>query len=99
MIKLLSHLAHLEIHATDLDASVRFYEQTMGMREVMRSGDSVFLRCWGDYYTYSLVVTRAAQSGLAHMAWRTTSPEALDEAARRSPTAHREAETAKAHRG
>jgi len=83
MIKLLSHLAHLEIHATDLDASVRFYEQTMGMREVMRSGDSVFLRCWGDYYTYSLVVTRAAQSGLAHMAWRTTSPEALDEAARR----------------
>lgn len=83
MIQLLSHLAHLEITTPDLDASVRFYEEQMGMREVERDGDSVFLRCWGDYYTYSLVVTRGEQPGLAHMAWRTSSPEALEEAVRR----------------
>jgi catechol 2,3-dioxygenase len=83
MIRLLAHLAHLEVVTPDLDASVRFYEDRMGMRVVAREGDSVFLRCWGDYYTYSLIVTRGAQPALAHMAWRTTSPEALEEAARR----------------
>ncbi|MEV7636784.1 VOC family protein [Pseudarthrobacter enclensis] len=82
MIKLLSHLAHLEIASPDVDASARFYEEKFGMRIVDRLDGKVYLRCWGDYYHYSLVVVPGAEPALAAMAWRVTSPEALDTAVR-----------------
>lgn len=83
MTRLLSQLTHLEIRATDLDESVRYYEQQVGLRVVDRDADSVYLRAWGDYYTYSLVLSRGDTSGLVSMAWRTVSAEALDEAVAR----------------
>ena len=56
---------------------------SLGLDVVGEEGDSVYLRCWGDYYAYSLVLTaagraRARPRGLAHR-----SPEQLDEAVAR----------------
>ena len=82
MEKFLSHLSHLEIASPDVEASARFYEEKFGMRIVDRVEDRVYLRCWGDYYHYSLVVVPGAEPALASMAWRVSSPEALDAAAR-----------------
>jgi catechol 2,3-dioxygenase len=76
-------LSHIEVAAPDLEASVRFYEQTMGLRVVNRDQDSAYLRAWGDYYLYSVVVTRGAAPKLLNMAWRTTSEQALLDAAAR----------------
>lgn len=81
--KLLAHLSHLEITSPDVEASAAFYVEKFGMREVHRAGGNVHLRCWGDYDTYSLVVVPGAEPSLARMAWRTTSPEALEAAAAR----------------
>lgn len=84
MTNLLAHLAHLEIASTDVDASVEFYERQFGLRVVDRDEDgTTYLRCWGDYYTYSLVVSHGDEPALVNMAWRTTSAEALEEAAAR----------------
>ena len=83
MIKLLSHLAHLEITTPDVEASVRFYEEQVGLRVFAREDGKVYLRAWGDYYNYSLVISEAAEPSLAVMAWRTSSAEALEEAAKR----------------
>ncbi|MGP3534128.1 VOC family protein [Microbacterium sp. RD1] len=83
MIKLLSHLSYLEITAPDVEESVAFYEQQVGLTVVDRRDGAVYLRCWGDYYAYSLVVVPGTEPGMATMAWRTSSAEALDEAARR----------------
>ena len=47
------------------------------MQEVAREGQSVYLRCWGDYERYSLKLTEAKQAGLGHTAFRTISPQAL----------------------
>src|SRR4029453_3477574 len=63
--------------------SGRFYEEKFGMRIVDRVGDSIFLRCWGDYYHYSLVIVPGTEPVLAAMAWRVSSPEALDAAVQR----------------
>ncbi len=41
-------------------------------------GDSVYLRAFGDYERASLKLTTAAQPGIAHIAYRTHSPEALE---------------------
>ncbi|MGI9825357.1 VOC family protein [Agromyces sp. Marseille-Q5079] len=83
MIKLLSHLAHVEIAAPDPAASVAFYERLVGVRAIASEGGKTYLRSWGDYYDYSLVISHGAEPALVEMAWRTTSDEALDEAARR----------------
>jgi catechol 2,3-dioxygenase len=80
---LLSQFTHIEIRATDLEESVRYYEEMVGLRVVDRTADKVYLRAWGDYYTYSLVLTRGDESGMISMAWRTTSDEALDQAVAR----------------
>ena len=43
----------------------------------------MYLRCWGDYYAYSVVVVPGDEPSLETMAWRTSSAEALEEAAKR----------------
>lgn len=78
MSKYLSHLSHIEIYATDVEESVRFYEKKVGLTVVERSGDRVFLRCWGDYYAYSVVIRPGEASGMHRMAWRSNSDEDLD---------------------
>ena len=83
MIKLLSHLSYVSITTPNVEASVDFYEQQVGMEVVDRIDDRVYLRCWGDYYRYSLVVVPGEEPSLHTAAWRTTSPEALDEAVAR----------------
>jgi len=83
MITLLSHLSYVALTTRDVQASVDFYVTHLGMTEVARDDDRVYLRAWGDYYTYSLVIEQAEETALHSMAWRTTSREALDEAVRR----------------
>lgn len=83
MEKLLSHLAHLEIASPDVESSATFYAEKFGMRIVDRLDGAVYLRAWGDYYEYSLVVVSGPEPALTRMAWRTASPEALEVAARR----------------
>jgi len=77
----LSHLAHLEITSPDVEASAVFYEEKFGMRIVDRAEEKIYLRCWGDYYRYSLIVVPGEVASLARMAWRTNSAAALEAAA------------------
>jgi catechol 2,3-dioxygenase len=80
---LLAHLAHVELITPRLDESAKFFVHVMGLTEVKRSAESVYLRCWGDYYQYSLVLTRGNQASLGHAAWRTVGAEELIEAVNR----------------
>ena len=50
MIKLLSHLSYVEITSPDVEASVEFYVNQVGLTVVDRIDGKVYLRCWGDYY-------------------------------------------------
>lgn len=56
MIKLLSHLSYVAITTPDVEASVRFYEEQVGAKVVGRFDGRVPMRCWDDYYHYSLVI-------------------------------------------
>ncbi len=81
--RLLSSLAHVELLTPDLDKSEEFARDILGLDVVERVGDSIYLRCWGDYYLYSLVLTAADGPGLGHASWRTEGPEQLSETVRR----------------
>ena len=79
----LSHLGFLEIGSPDPAESARFYVEKFGMRIVDQQDDVYYLRCWGDHYRYSLVVSKADDASLKTMGWRTNSEEALTQAAER----------------
>jgi catechol 2,3-dioxygenase len=81
--RLLSTLSHVELITPDLEKSVEFAHDILGLDVVEQAGDSAYLRCWGDYYLYSLVLTAGDQPGLGHASWRAEGPEQLAEAARR----------------
>jgi catechol 2,3-dioxygenase len=77
---LLAHLAHVELITTNLEGSVAFFKDVVGMDEAGRDSTSVYMRCWGDYYHHSLILTPGDQPALGHGAWRTLGPEELEQA-------------------
>ena len=78
--KYLAHLAHVEILTPELDESVAFFKDVLGLIETERQGESVYLRCWGDHYRNTLILTESEKTGLGHAAWRTIGPEELEQA-------------------
>ena len=98
MIKLLSHLSYVEITSPDVEASVDFYVNQVGLTVVDRVDGAVYLRCWGDYYAYSVVVAPGDEPSLVTAAWRTSSPEALEEAAKRVEAAGIQGEWVDVHK-
>ena len=73
----LAHLAHLELLTPKPEESLNFFVNVMGMTETTRKGDSVYLRGWDDYEHHTLKLTASTVAGMGHFAFRTTSPEAL----------------------
>jgi catechol 2,3-dioxygenase len=81
--RLLSTLAHVELVTPDIEKSVEYAHDILGLDVVEQVGGSTYLRCWGDYYLYSLVLTAGDEPGLGHSSWRAEGPEQLSEAVRR----------------
>jgi catechol 2,3-dioxygenase len=73
----LAHLAHLELLTPKPEESLAFFTKIVGLHESGRSGDSVYLRAWGDYERATLKLTAAKTSGLGHVAFRTRSGQVL----------------------
>ena len=74
----LAHLAHVELLSPRPDDSLRFFVDVLGMTESGRGGDSVYLRAWDDYEHHTLKLTASRVAGMGHVAFRATSPEALE---------------------
>jgi catechol 2,3-dioxygenase len=70
----IAHAAHAELRVTDLEASREFFTEVMGLFVSGEDDDHVFLRAWQDWDHHTLKLTRAAKSGLEHMAWRVSGP-------------------------
>ena len=73
----LAHLAHIELLTPKPEESLRFFVDVMGMTPSGQDGDSVYLRGWDDYEYHTLKLTAAKAAGMGHLAFRATSPEAL----------------------
>ncbi|GAA4705742.1 catechol 2,3-dioxygenase [Brevibacillus fulvus] len=73
-----AHLGHVELLTPKPNESLHFFKEILGMEEVARQGQSVYLRGWGDYQLYSLKLTESPQAGLGHIGMRTFSPAALE---------------------
>jgi catechol 2,3-dioxygenase len=74
----IAHLAHVEMLTPKPEESLWFFVEVMGMTESARRGDSVYLRGWDDYEHHTLKLTASNASGMGHMAFRASSPQALE---------------------
>jgi catechol 2,3-dioxygenase len=74
----LAQIGHAELLTPCAADSLRFFVDLFGMEIVAQEGQSMYLRGWGDYQSYSLKLTESALPGLGHMALRAWSPEALE---------------------
>jgi len=74
----IAHLGHVELLTPKPDESLWYFSDILGMDVVHREGQSAYLRAYGDYAATTLKLTEAAQAGVGHVAWRTSSPQALD---------------------
>ena len=77
-----AQLAHVELFTPKPDDTLWFFKELLGLEESGREGQSVYLRAYEDFYHHTLKITESPQAGMGHVAWRTTSPQALERRAR-----------------
>lgn len=74
----IAHLGHVELLTPDLDGTVWFCTEILGLTETRRDGDSVHLRTYDDYELTSLMVTAHTTSGVRRTALRASGTDALE---------------------
>lgn len=72
-----AHLGHVELFTDKFDESLDFFVRVYGLKLSAMEGDSAYLRAWDDYEFHTLKLTKHDTTGVGHIAYRTSSPEAL----------------------
>jgi len=73
----ITKLGHVELRVTDLDRSLVFYTETMGLGVTEEINGSAYLRASTPHH--ELTLTQADRPGVEHYAWRVGAPEDLNE--------------------
>jgi len=72
-----AHLAHVELLTDRFEDSLDFFTRVYGLSLSHRTEHVAYLRGFDDYEFHSLKLSRAATTGVGHVAYRAASPEAL----------------------
>ena len=73
----IAHLGHVEVYTDKFDESLDFFTRVYGLKLSGQDATSAYLRAWDDYEFASLKITRHHTTGVGHIAYRTSSAEAL----------------------
>ena len=63
-------LAHVDVVVTDLDLATAYYTEVMGLIEVERDADSVYLKCWDESDHHSLRLVYGPRVGFQQMSFK-----------------------------
>jgi catechol 2,3-dioxygenase len=74
----IAQLGHAELRTPCLEKSVAFFTDVYGLTLVGETPGRAHLRAWNDDVLTSLTLAVAPEPGLDHVAWRATSPQALE---------------------
>ncbi|MES0811485.1 VOC family protein [Roseibium sp. SCPC15] len=74
----IAHLAHVEVLTDKFEESLDFFTRVYGLTLSGLDDTSAYLRAWDDYEFHSLKLTRSDRTGVGHVAYRVSSPEALE---------------------
>jgi len=81
-------LSHLELRVADLELATAYYTEVVGLVEVERDDERVYLACWDEHDHHSLALHGHPSPGLDHVSFKVECDQDLDEL-----------ETAAIHRG
>ena len=70
-------MGRAELKVLDLEKSVDYYTNVIGLEETGRMGDSVYLKAWDEYDHHSLILTKSNSAGLVHFGFKVETEEDL----------------------
>ncbi len=73
----IAHVSAAELRTAVPGETVEFFVAQLGLQEVARAGDSIYLHAWDDYEVFTVKVTAAPASGIGRTWLRAASPAAL----------------------
>ncbi len=74
----IAHLGSVELLTPQFDRSLWYFHDLLGMEIVQRTATAAYLRGYGDHAATTLKLTASQGPGVGCVAWRATSPEALE---------------------
>ena len=74
----IAHLGSVELLTPQFDRSLWYFHELLGMEIVQRTATAAYLRGYGDHAATTLKLTASQGPGVGCVAWRATSPEALE---------------------
>lgn len=74
----ISKLGHFGLVTTDLEKSLWFFKEVIGLEETEEVDGVHYLRAWGDFEHHTLTIRAGKEAALDHIAWRTKRPEDVD---------------------
>lgn len=80
-------LSHVAIETPDLDASLAFFRDAVGLEEVERADGTVYLRAVDEFVHHSLSLAEADAAGVDHVGWQTADAEGVETLAARLKSA------------
>jgi catechol 2,3-dioxygenase len=73
-----AHLSHVELLTNKFDESLDFFTRIYGLNVSAQAAGMAYLRGFDDYEFHTLKLTASHTTGIGHVAYRATSPEALE---------------------
>ena len=57
-------MGRIELKVLDLEKSVDYYTNVIGLEETGRMGDSVYLKAWDEFDHHSVILTKSTTAGI-----------------------------------
>ena len=57
-------IGRVELKVLDLEKSVDYYTNVIGLEETGRMGDSVYLKAWDEFDHHSVILTKSNTAGI-----------------------------------
>ena len=74
----IAKLGHFALITTDLEKSLWFFKEIIGLEETETVDGVVYLRAWGDFEHHTMSLQAGDEARLDHIAWRTKRPEDVE---------------------
>ena len=71
-------LGHVALATPDLEESLAFFRDAVGLEETARAGDAVYLRGVDEFVHHSIRLREAEEAGVDHVGWRAAEPDDVD---------------------
>lgn len=75
----IAKLGNIGLYTPNLQKSLEFFRDIIGLEEIDHDKNSVYLRAWGDFEHHTLMLIEGDDSSMAHIGWQVKDRACLDE--------------------